>query len=99
LSKKSCLPSATFSGVIALSAGTLSSGSGSGVGASGAADGIGGSGGALVVGAVAVAIAAAIWFVSRRNPVTAGNVTQPAAVEAVAPVAPPRDATPAGLAA
>jgi inorganic phosphate transporter, PiT family len=64
-----------------------------------AADGIGGSGGALVVGAVTVAIAAAIWFLSRRNPVTAGNVTQPAAAEAVAPVAPPRDATPAGFAA
>jgi PiT family inorganic phosphate transporter len=63
------------------------------------ADGIGGEAGTLVVGAIGVATAATIWLLSRRNPVTAGNVTQPAA-EGVAPSAPaPRDATPAGLAA
>src|SRR3954466_69470 len=44
LSKKSCLPSITFSGVSGLVSGTLSSARPSGVAASGGAFGIGGSG-------------------------------------------------------
>lgn len=50
LSKKSCLPRATFSALWGLSAGVFSSGRGFGVGARGAAAGIGGRG-----------LAAALW--------------------------------------
>ncbi|MBB4685895.1 inorganic phosphate transporter [Amycolatopsis jiangsuensis] len=57
------------------------------VGAIAAAVSTRGSWGTVAVGAVGVLLAAGIWLASRRNPVNAGNITEPEAVEAAPAVA------------
>jgi PiT family inorganic phosphate transporter len=46
----------------------------------GIATGIGGNPGLTTVGLIAIAMGAGAWLLSRRDPVNAGNVTEPAPV-------------------